>query len=97
MLNLFPSLCYCSKFEEFVFGGQVVIEMDRQDERSGAMEEIYQELQSAYCQFKLTSRDFSVSTDISHHERESVRDQEALNQGLNHPTFQCSLYLESNK
>ncbi|KAF5176917.1 Csc1-like protein rxw8 [Thalictrum thalictroides] len=36
---------------------QELIEMDRKDERHGRMEEIYEQMQSAYCQFSLTSTD----------------------------------------
>ncbi|KAL5844637.1 hypothetical protein ACOSQ3_010691 [Xanthoceras sorbifolium] len=62
---------------------EVIMEMDRQDERSGTMEEIYQVLQSAYCQIKLTSQDLSKSTDISHHvDQDSIRDPEALKQEM---------------
>ncbi|PIA25260.1 hypothetical protein AQUCO_12000007v1 [Aquilegia coerulea] len=34
---------------------QELIEMDRKDERHGRMEEIYEQMQSAYCQFSLAS------------------------------------------
>ncbi|KAK0576270.1 hypothetical protein LWI29_014767 [Acer saccharum] len=65
---------------------EIVVDMDRQDERNGTMEEIYQELMSAYCQLKLTkltSKDSNKSTDVSHHEdRDCIRDPEALKQEL---------------
>ncbi|KAK2660072.1 hypothetical protein Ddye_006605 [Dipteronia dyeriana] len=63
---------------------EIVVDMDREDERNGTMEEIYQELMSAYCQLKLTkltSKDSNKSTDVSHHEgRDCIRDPEALKQ-----------------
>ncbi|XP_022768593.1 CSC1-like protein RXW8 isoform X3 [Durio zibethinus] len=44
---------------------QVLIEMDRQDEQCGRVEEIYDQLRSAYCQFPLIARDLSTSQDLS--------------------------------
>lgn len=40
---------------------QVLLEMDRRDEQSGRMEEIHQQLHSAYCQLPLTSHEFCDS------------------------------------
>ncbi|KAG5251148.1 early-responsive to dehydration family protein [Salix suchowensis] len=40
---------------------QVLIEMDRRDEQSGRMEEIHQQMHSAYCQLPLTSHEFCES------------------------------------
>ncbi|KAI5598047.1 hypothetical protein POPTR_002G113800v4 [Populus trichocarpa] len=40
---------------------QVLLEMDRRDEQSGRMEEIHQQLHSAYCQLPLTSHEFCES------------------------------------
>ncbi|GLT62968.1 hypothetical protein SLA2020_355680 [Shorea laevis] len=40
---------------------QVLIEMDRQDEQSQRLEQIYQQLQSAYCQFPIKCHDMSKS------------------------------------
>lgn len=34
---------------------QILIELDQQDEQSGRLEEIHDELKSVYCQYKLTS------------------------------------------
>ncbi|XP_011017061.1 PREDICTED: CSC1-like protein RXW8 [Populus euphratica] len=40
---------------------QVLLEMDRRDEQSGRMDEIHQQLHSAYCQLPLTSHEFCES------------------------------------
>ncbi|XP_047256926.1 CSC1-like protein RXW8 isoform X2 [Capsicum annuum] len=48
---------YCRQRFEPLFKdppAQILIEMDRQDEASGKMKEMYQQLTSAYCQFKST-------------------------------------------
>lgn len=39
---------------------QVLVEMDREDERSGKMEEIHQQLRSAYCQFRSNTKSAAV-------------------------------------
>ncbi|KAK1317797.1 hypothetical protein QJS10_CPA05g01688 [Acorus calamus] len=38
------------------------MEMDRKDEQQGLMEEIHQQLQSAYCQFSLDTKSISIDT-----------------------------------
>ncbi|KDP41570.1 hypothetical protein JCGZ_15977 [Jatropha curcas] len=40
---------------------QVLVEMDRRDELSGRMNEIYQQLHSAYCQFPVSNHEFCQS------------------------------------
>lgn len=40
------------------------MEMDRQDEQSGKLEEIHRRLQSAYCQFKTTNPDSSTAAHL---------------------------------
>lgn len=67
---------------------QVLIDMDRRDEESGKMEEIYQQLHSAYYQFTLTPHDLFKSGSSSNHEGgDSVRDPENVKPGLIHPTL----------
>ncbi|XP_022723516.1 CSC1-like protein RXW8 isoform X6 [Durio zibethinus] len=61
---------------------QVLIEMDRQDERWGTIEEIYNQLRSAYCQYPSISPDLSTAGNTSHHEdKESSQDPESLTPG----------------
>ncbi|CAK7347369.1 unnamed protein product [Dovyalis caffra] len=51
---------------------QVLIEMDRRDEQSGQMEEIHQQLHSAYCQltqFPLTSHEYRKSVHEVHEDK----------------------------
>lgn len=58
---------------------QVLIEMDRQDEQWGKIEEIYDQLRSAYCQFPSISQDLSIAGSSGHHEdKESSQDPESL-------------------
>lgn len=71
--------CYCLNF-------QVLIEMDRKDKQCGRMEEIYQRLRTAYCQFTLLSkRDTSTSGCSSSHDssENSVTDAESAKPGYN--------------
>uniref|UniRef100_A0A6M2EEB8 CSC1-like protein RXW8 n=1 Tax=Populus davidiana TaxID=266767 RepID=A0A6M2EEB8_9ROSI len=59
---LFNEYCrqrFCPIFKKDV--AQVLLEMDRRDEQSGRMEEIHQQLHSAYCQLPLTSHEFCES------------------------------------
>lgn len=44
---------------------QTIIDMDREDEHSGRMEEIYQKLPSAYYQIKLKSRSLGKSLELN--------------------------------
>ncbi|KAJ6685767.1 putative MEMBRANE PROTEIN DUF221-RELATED [Salix purpurea] len=55
--------CQCSDFPSIFKKNvaQVLIEMDRRDEQSGRMEEIHQQMHSAYCQLPLTSHEFCES------------------------------------
>lgn len=71
--------CYCLNF-------QVLIEMDRKDKQCGRMEEIYQRLRTAYCQFTLLSkRDTSTSGCSSSHDssENNVTDAESAKPGYN--------------
>lgn len=65
--------------------------MDRRDEQSAKMEEIYQQLHSAYHQFTLTPHDLFKSESSSHHEGcNDTRDPENVKpglRGLTHPTL----------
>ncbi|KAH9752781.1 CSC1-like protein RXW8 [Citrus sinensis] len=57
-----------------VYKNQVLTEMDRQDEQGGRMEEIYQQLRSAYCQFRLISQDLCKSGRMDHQgDQNSIR------------------------
>ncbi|KAJ6335328.1 hypothetical protein OIU76_007406 [Salix suchowensis] len=58
---------------------QVLIEMDRRDEQSGRMEEIHQQMHSAYCQLPLTSHEFCESV----HKlcQDNIRGQEGTKPG----------------
>ncbi|XP_077233942.1 hyperosmolality-gated Ca2+ permeable channel 2.1-like [Tasmannia lanceolata] len=47
------------------FSAQDLIEMDRQDEQCGRMEEIHQQLLQAYCQFSVTPGDLCEGEDSS--------------------------------
>ncbi|XP_038716118.1 CSC1-like protein RXW8 isoform X2 [Tripterygium wilfordii] len=57
---------------------QVLIEMDRRDEICGRMEEIFQQLHSAYCQFALTSPDSCKAGNINEGDHK-IQDPEAIN------------------
>ncbi|GKV33465.1 hypothetical protein SLEP1_g41982 [Rubroshorea leprosula] len=61
---------------------QVLIEMDRQDEQSQRLEQICQQLQSAYCQFPIKCHDMSKSGH-SHHRggQDCIKDQKAQKSG----------------
>lgn len=65
---------------------QILIEMDRQDEASGKMKEMYQQLTSAYCQFKSTL--FALGKAVPGNGGENlsihkVQDVEDINPGSN--------------
>ncbi|XP_050225929.1 CSC1-like protein RXW8 isoform X2 [Mercurialis annua] len=56
---------------------QILIEMDRDDEQSGRIEEIYTKLRSAYCQFPITAHHFCESVLSSEtHQLKSAKDPE---------------------
>ncbi|RVX22642.1 CSC1-like protein RXW8 [Vitis vinifera] len=64
----------------------VLIEMDRQDERNGRMEQIHHQLHSAYHQPKRTSQDSSKGERSNHSEDgDSIQDPEDLKPGLTRP------------
>ncbi|XP_057973972.1 CSC1-like protein RXW8 isoform X3 [Malania oleifera] len=77
---------YCRQRFHPIFknnAAQVLIEMDRQDEQSGRMEEIHQQLHSAYCQFTLTSHDACGSRRPNHDEDGNrIQDLEDIKPGL---------------
>ncbi|KAG7966478.1 hypothetical protein I3843_08G053800 [Carya illinoinensis] len=61
---------------------EVLIEMDQKDEQCGRMEEMYQKLRSAYCQFTITPHELLRSESLNHHDNEkSIPDPEKLNAG----------------
>lgn len=56
--------------------------MDRQDEQSGKMAEIYQQLKSAYCQFRLLSQEMSKAEKTDHHgDQDRTLDPESMKPG----------------
>jgi hypothetical protein len=60
--------------------------MDRQDEQSGRMEEIHQQLHSAYCQFNVISQELCRSQCLNNQgEGDGSLDPEKLKSGLIHP------------
>ncbi|XP_055960235.1 CSC1-like protein RXW8 isoform X2 [Mercurialis annua] len=61
---------------------QILIEMDRDDEQSGRMEEIHTQLRSAYCQFPITAHHFCESVLSSEtHQLKSAKDPEEAKSG----------------
>lgn len=57
--------------------------MDQQDERGGRMEEIYQQLKSAYCQFRLISLDLCNTGQLDQQgDGDGIQDPEAVTAGL---------------
>ena len=54
--------------------------MDRDDEQSGRMDQIYQQLHSAYCQFPITGHEFCGPAEP--HQHENVKDSEDVKPGL---------------
>ncbi|ESR45782.1 hypothetical protein CICLE_v10000536mg [Citrus x clementina] len=72
---LFNEYCRQRFFPTFTkMSAQVLTEMDRQDEQGGRMEEIYQQLRSAYCQFRLISQDLCKSGRMDHQgDQNSIR------------------------
>ncbi|CAN4095316.1 unnamed protein product [Withania somnifera] len=78
---------YCRQRFEPLFKdppAQILIEMDRQDEERGRMKEMYQQLTSAYCQFKSTL--FALGKAVPETDKENinihkVQDIEDVNPG----------------
>ncbi|KAH0990109.1 hypothetical protein GBA52_001592 [Prunus armeniaca] len=61
---------------------EILMEMDKKDEQSGRMEEVYEQLHSAYCQSPVTPDDSFNSGHANHHEdRNSIQDPENVNPG----------------
>ncbi|GMY07023.1 CSC1-like protein RXW8 isoform X2 [Fagus crenata] len=61
---------------------EILIDMDRKDEQSGMMEELHQQLHSAYCQFTVTSHELYRSECFSHlGDRESSPDPKNVKSG----------------
>ncbi|KAJ9166384.1 hypothetical protein P3X46_021150 [Hevea brasiliensis] len=58
---------------------EVLMDMDRRDEQSGRMSEIYQQLHSAYCQIPITSHEFCESAQERH--RNKIQDPQGINPG----------------
>lgn len=57
--------------------------MDQQDELDGRMEEIYQQLKSAYWQFRLISLDLcNIRQADQQRDQDGIRDSEAETAGL---------------
>lgn len=72
---------YCRQRFHPIFkknAASILIEMDRQDEQSGRIEEIYQQFHTAYCQFTLTSHEFCTAGHHHHVDEGSVRDTVAM-------------------
>ncbi|EXC22422.1 putative membrane protein [Morus notabilis] len=86
---------YCRQRFHPIFknhAAEVLIDMDRRDEESGKMEEIYQQLHSAYYQFTLTPHDLFKSGSSSNHEGgDSVRDPENVKPGEEHSQVNGSI------
>lgn len=66
--------------------------MDRHDEQSGQMQEIYQHLHSAYCQFPFNSHELCKAVHTHHHADQDGTpnpgpDPEAIKPGLIHPAL----------
>ncbi|CAL8996165.1 unnamed protein product [Prunus brigantina] len=61
---------------------EILMEMDKKDEQSGRMEEVYKQLHSAYCQSPVTPEDSFNSGHVNHHEDgDSIQDPENVNPG----------------
>ncbi|KAF8024681.1 hypothetical protein BT93_F1761 [Corymbia citriodora subsp. variegata] len=71
---------YCRKRFYPIFktsAAQMLIDLDRQDEQSGKMEEIHKKLRSAYCQFSSNVNDLSKSGHSDQSDNgESIQDSE---------------------
>ena len=73
-LSIFVRLCVSVFQVWWVISSQVLTQMDQQDEQGGRMEEIYQQLKSAYCQFRLISQDLCKSGHMDHQgDQNSIR------------------------
>ena len=66
--------------------------MDRRDEHSGRMEEIYEQLQSAYSQISFLSPDKSEVNEPNHHcdVDNGVQAPEIVTPGLANPVFEAA-------
>ncbi|XP_034215293.1 CSC1-like protein RXW8 isoform X2 [Prunus dulcis] len=65
-----------------IYRNQILMEMDKKDEQSGRMEEVYKQLHSAYCQSPVTPDDSFNSGHVNHDEDgDSVQDPENVNPG----------------
>lgn len=74
-------------FDEWPFI-QVLMKMDRRDEQSGRMEEIYQQLRSAYTHSTETCKDSRGSESSDRREEANdIPDPEHVKPGLIHPTL----------
>ncbi|KAH9755909.1 CSC1-like protein RXW8 [Citrus sinensis] len=76
---LFNEYCRQRFFPSFQkIAAQVLTQMDQQDEQGGRMEEIYQQLKFAYCQFRLISLDLcNIRQADQQRDRDGIRDSEA--------------------
>ncbi|GAY48041.1 hypothetical protein CUMW_108910 [Citrus unshiu] len=76
---LFNEYCRQRFFPSFQkIAAQVLMQMDQQDEQGGRMEEIYQQLKFAYCQFRLISLDLcNIRQADQQRDRDGIRDSEA--------------------
>uniref|UniRef100_A0A2P2IPP4 CSC1/OSCA1-like 7TM region domain-containing protein n=1 Tax=Rhizophora mucronata TaxID=61149 RepID=A0A2P2IPP4_RHIMU len=76
---------YCRQRFHPVFkkhAAQILIEMDRHNEQYGKMEEIYQQLHSAYCQLPIKSHELcDAACKNSNENREHAQDPEAIRPG----------------
>lgn len=87
VLRLFNDIIVFSFKAWWVVCSQILIEMDREDEKYGRTEEIHQQLHAAYCQSPSTSPDTSVAGSYHHQEEESIQDPENVTPGLIHITL----------
>ncbi|PRQ27896.1 putative calcium-dependent channel, 7TM region phosphate [Rosa chinensis] len=60
---------------------EILIDMDREDEKYGRTEEIHQQLHAAYCQSPSTSPDSSMAGSYHHQEEDSIQDPENVTPG----------------
>ncbi|XP_059633598.1 CSC1-like protein RXW8 isoform X2 [Cornus florida] len=98
---------YCRKRFRPVFennAAQVLMEMDRQDEQSGRMEEIHKQLRSAYCQFASLSQEGQDSRkddmQLNHcgdGDGDGLKDPEAINLGSIGEQSRETFHLESGR
>lgn len=82
-LSIFVCLCVSVFQVWWVISSQVLTQMDQQDEQGGRMEEIYQQLKSAYWQFRLISLDLcNIRQADQQRDQDGIRDSEAETAGL---------------